>query len=75
LIVDAYGKLAFSAAFERLKAITRRRSKIVQHARLVEQTKFSQGRRLNIRRQFPTSPTLPDERRFIVSETPDHGGS
>jgi hypothetical protein len=55
LIVDADRMLPSSVGPECLESIARRDTKIVEHSRLVQQTKLAQGDILDVRWEFTAS--------------------
>jgi hypothetical protein len=72
LVVDTDRKPPPHIAPQRFQPIAGRRAKIRENARLIEQTQLSQRRVLDVDWKFATSPTRPDQRRFVVGETLDH---
>jgi hypothetical protein len=63
---------ACAIRFQSFQPIAGRRSQITQNTRLIEKAQLPQSRRLNARRQFPTSPTGPDQRSFWIREASDY---
>src|SRR6185295_14899808 len=72
LIIDADRILSAPLAFQRFQPIGRRRPQIVALARIVQQTKLAQCRRLNVRRQPAALLARPNRRGRVVTETDDH---
>jgi len=65
--------LSFSIRSQRFQAIAGRYAKIAQHPRLIQKTQFSECNILNVRRQLPTPAFGPDQLRFGIGETLNHG--
>jgi hypothetical protein len=74
LIIDTDAVLTVPAALQRFQMIARRYSQIVEDTRLIQHTQFSQGYRLNIRRELSAAPSCPDRLGFRVGEVAYHGG-
>ncbi len=73
LIIDADAPLATAIAPESLKPIARWHTERLQMDRRIKHAEFPARQPLNVLRQFPGKPTLPDGLGFLVTETPDHG--
>jgi len=72
LLIDPDGVLAAAIRGQRLKFVPRRNAKIIQRAGVVDETKLSQGDRLDIGRQASATPAVPDRSSFAIAETHDH---
>ena len=75
LVIDANAVLTLALAFQCLKSIRRRNSKIVQRRRVVEHAQLATSNRLDVRRQSPRGRSSPDCPRFPVGEICNHARS
>ena len=64
--------LSLTIRAQRFQTIAWRHTKVVQYLRLIQKTQFSQSGVLNIRRQFSTAPSGPDQLRLRIDEALDH---
>jgi hypothetical protein len=72
LIVYADRVLTAPLALQRFEAISRWHPQILDPHCTIEQTQLSQCRDLNVCRQTPAAPAIPDHGRFAVMKAHDH---
>jgi hypothetical protein len=72
LVVDSDRVLTASVGSQRLKTIAWRHAQVAKNACLIQKTKLSEGYRLNVRRQFSTSPAGSDHFRFRIGKALNH---
>src|ERR1700677_2798151 len=72
LVIDANAVPPGPLALVGLQMVRGRRPHVIQSFRLVKSDQFSQGRSLDIRRQFPGRTALPDPLGFFAAERLNH---
>jgi hypothetical protein len=57
---------------QRFESVARRNSKIIERSSIVDKTQLPQRDCLNIRRQSPAAPTVPDRHGLGIAKAYDH---